>query len=428
MKVLIVSAVFPPETVVTAQTSFQIADALFRHGHQVTVLAPFPSRPDGELFKGYRRSLYRTEDMGFSVIRCFSFLSKKSTLGSRLSENIGFAITSSVRVLFAPRPDIIYMNSWVVFGSSLASAAASLRGIPVAMSIQDAYPESLSQQKRIAPQSLLFRILHRLDSRIAHSAKALIVISDRCRETYKVDRGVPAERIHVLQNWGETSSVALDARGAYALRQKYGILDHTTLVVCGGNIGEATGVETAIEAFEYLWNDENICMLIAGAGSRLQACQALVEKKGLQDRVFFYTPWPKKDTGIVLGAADVLLLPTQGQQSLVSVPSKLISYMLSGRPVLAMVLGNSETAELIRGAKAGWVIPPGDPVGAASALKVIAASAREDLRTAGARGLDYALCHLTREANLPKMMQLLLQLAEPSPPSTALAKSTERMG
>ena len=142
-------------------------------------------------------------------------------------------------------------------------------------------------------------------------------------------------------------------------------------------------------------------MLIAGVGSSLRACQQLVEEKGLQDRIFFHTPWPKKDTGIVLGAADVLLLPTQGEQSLVSVPSKLISYMLSGRPVLAMVLGNSETAKLIIKAKAGWVIPPDDP-GTAAALKVIAASAPEDVRAAGARGLDYALSNLTREANLPQ--------------------------
>jgi colanic acid biosynthesis glycosyl transferase WcaI len=422
MKCLIVSAVFPPEPVVTAQTSFQIADELFRHGHQVTVLAPFPSRPDGELFKGYRRSLYRRENMGFSVIRCFSFLSRKSTMASRLSENIGFAITSSIRVLFAPRPDIIYMNSWVIFGSGLVSAAAWIRGIPVAMSVQDVYPESLSQQKRIDPRSPLFKILRALDTRIARSAKALIVISDRFRETYTSDRGVPADRVHVLQNWGETSAPNVDARGAYALRQKYGILDHTTLAVYGGNIGAAAGVQTAIKAFEYLWNDENICMLIAGAGSCLQACQALVEKKGLQDRVFFHTPWAKKDTGIVLGAADVLLLPTQGEQSLVSVPSKLIAYMLSGRPVLAMVLGDSDTAKLIIGAKAGWVIPPDDPAGAAAALKVIAASSREDLRAAGTRGLDYALRHLTREANLPKMIQLLLQLAKPGPRSAALGQ------
>jgi glycosyltransferase involved in cell wall biosynthesis len=232
----------------------------------------------------------------------------------------------------------------------------------------------------------------------------------------------------VLQNWGDASSVNVDARGAYALRQKYGITDHAIFAVYLGNIGAAAGIETVIEAFEFLWNEENICMLIAGAGSRSQAYQELVEKKGLQDRVFFYTSRSKKDAGIILGAADVLLLPTQGEQSLVAVPSKLISYMLSGRPVLAMVLGNSETAELITTAKAGWVVPPGDPVGVASALKVIAANPREDLRAAGARGLDYALRHLTREANLSKMIRLLLQVAKPGPPSTALSQSVERIG
>jgi hypothetical protein len=77
MKCLIVSAVFPREPVVMAQTRFQIADALFRHGHRVRVLAPFPSRPDGELFKGYGRSLHCKENMGLSVIRRFSFLSRK---------------------------------------------------------------------------------------------------------------------------------------------------------------------------------------------------------------------------------------------------------------------------------------------------------------------------------------------------------------
>ena len=84
----------------------------------------------------------------------------------------------------------------------------------------DVYPESLSQRERISAHSLLFRILRALDRRIAHSAKALIVISDQFRETYRLDRGVPAERIHVLQNWGETTQVNVDARGGGGGRQK----------------------------------------------------------------------------------------------------------------------------------------------------------------------------------------------------------------
>ena len=43
---------------------------------------------------------------------------------------------------------------------------------------------------------------------------------------------------------------------------------------------------------------------------------------------------------------------------------------------------------------------------------MIAASAPEEVRAAGAQGLDYALCNLTREADLPRMIQLLLETAK----------------
>src|ERR1700733_14749363 len=66
------------------------------------------------------------------------------------------------------------------------------------------------------PPVTLFQILRALDTRIADPAEALIVISDRSRETYTSDRGVPADRIHVLQNWGETSAVNVDASMAFS--------------------------------------------------------------------------------------------------------------------------------------------------------------------------------------------------------------------
>ncbi len=45
MKIYIVSCVFPPEPLVSAQTSAQIAEEMTELGHQVKVFAPFPSRP-----------------------------------------------------------------------------------------------------------------------------------------------------------------------------------------------------------------------------------------------------------------------------------------------------------------------------------------------------------------------------------------------
>jgi hypothetical protein len=89
MKIYIVSCVFPPEPVVSAQTSAQIAEEMSELGHQVKVLAPLPSRPTRHDYWQYRRSLLRNETVspGYEIVRCFSFFSAVSELGSRVFVN-----------------------------------------------------------------------------------------------------------------------------------------------------------------------------------------------------------------------------------------------------------------------------------------------------------------------------------------------------
>ena len=64
---------------------------------------------------------------------------------------------------------------------------------------------------------------------------------------------------------------------------------------------------------------------------------------------------------MILGAADVLILPTRVRQSLVSVPSKLMSYMLAARPVIALALPQSDLAEVVERSGCGWIVEPDQP-------------------------------------------------------------------
>ena len=110
MRILVLSAVFPPEPVISAQTSAQIARELIRKGHSVTVVTSFPSRPAGALYPGFRRRLYQRQNTpeGYEIIRCFSFLSAHSRLVSRFLENISIGCTASLAILFLQRAEIIY--------------------------------------------------------------------------------------------------------------------------------------------------------------------------------------------------------------------------------------------------------------------------------------------------------------------------------
>jgi hypothetical protein len=155
MKVVLVSAVFPPEHTFSAQTGEQTAEELARRGHSVHIYAPFPHHPKGRLFDGYKRSLYSTSiaDPGYILTHSFGTFSRSSTMMSRSAENLSFGISSGLRILFGKRPDVIYSNSWPIFATGIVAIVARLRRVPLVLRFQDVYPESLHSQHRITRRS-----------------------------------------------------------------------------------------------------------------------------------------------------------------------------------------------------------------------------------------------------------------------------------
>ena len=116
MRVSIISAAYPPEAVTAAGTACDIAEAMTQRGHEVTVFTPFPNRPTGKVMPGYQRSLRQVEHRdGYRIIYSWHTLSKRSTLASRMAENVSFGITSTLQVMREPTPAVVYMNTWPIF-------------------------------------------------------------------------------------------------------------------------------------------------------------------------------------------------------------------------------------------------------------------------------------------------------------------------
>jgi glycosyltransferase involved in cell wall biosynthesis len=114
---------------------------------------------------------------------------------------------------------------------------------------------------------------------------------------------------------------------------------------------------------------------------------------------------------MVLSAADLLILPTRGEQSMASIPSKIISYMLAARPIIAMVLKDSDTADLIDKTNCGWVIDPDNPTHLSDKIKEVSNSDGRSRRQKGLMGREFALNNFSREACIPKLMNLLERAA-----------------
>jgi glycosyltransferase involved in cell wall biosynthesis len=407
MKVALVSCVFPPEPLTSASTSHSLALELAKRGHRVSVITSYPSRPEGKLYPGFRRRLMnRFEgENGIEIIRCFSTTSRASTLLSRLAENLSFGLCSGLALARIERPDAVYINSWPIFAGGIACLIARARRIPFVLSIQDVYPESLIALKSLNPKNALARWLRWIDASMARMAFSVVVISASAEETYLRDRGVSRERVQRIPNWRTTEDQPTQDT-ARAQRKVWGIEPGAFLVVFAGNVTAACGIEGVIEAVAKVGEGLGIRMMVAGSGSALESCRGVTER--LKSRsVDFGGTFQASETLTILGAGDILILPTQGDQSLVSMPSKLISYMMSGRPVLAIARRESDIARAVMEAGCGWVVEPGDPAALQRQLEMAAGIERSELTRMGALGREYVLAHFSTEACLPKLAALM---------------------
>ena len=413
MKFVIVSCVFAPEPTASARTSTDLAHILASSGHRVKVITAFPNRPAGRLYPGYKQRVWVREraSQGYDILRLLSFFSIESRILSRFFENLSFGIASALAIFFLEKPDVVYANTWPIFAQGLVNLVCKLRGIPFVLSIQDLYPESLIVQKRgFEKTSRLYKLLRWLDTQIAKNCAGLIVISEKFKETYISDRGIPEDKITVIPNWIDDSTSTTVSR-CEEIRKNHGIPKDAFLVVYGGNIGVAAGVENLLDAFRHLKQQEDMYLLIAGAGSNLSNCLAWIQRHELE-RVKIHSPWDASDTYTVLGAADLCVLPTHGEQSLVSVPSKLLTYMMAGRPVLALAVPESETARIIRDSQTGWVISESNAETVRRWIHEISMSPKDELNHRGQAGYDYAMRHFSKRENVSEVINLLKRCGE----------------
>jgi glycosyltransferase involved in cell wall biosynthesis len=427
MKINIVSCIFSPEPIVSARTSADLAKQLAQQGHRVRVIAAYPNRPAGKLFEGYQRRLWSWDRSfpGYQVLRVFSILSSDSSLPSRFLENISFAITSAFAVLILDKPDVLFGNVWPIFAQGLLAVVCRMRGIPLILSVQDVYPESLSTLSQIGnPEGWLFRLFRWIDRKTKQSCAAVVVISQKFRQIYVKDRGIRPERVHMIPNWVDENEIELNAQHN-DVRASHGIPEDAFLVMYAGNVGAACGLEAVIQAFQDLALEPRIHLLVAGSGSKLNDTRVLAEQVGNR-RIHFHTPWLASETSSLLAAADLFILPTHGDQSLVSVPSKLITYMLAGRPILCCATDRSDIARTVRQAACGWTIPAGEPSTIARMLLALSRESAEDLRQFGRQGRDYALQHMTRAANLPRLVELIERVGSSSYGSMVIGAGTTK--
>ena len=383
--ILIISAVFPPEQVTSAFLNHDLAHELAKE-YDVTVLRPYPTRPIGAKFDNAD-----VEDKSFKTILIKSYTHPQSELIGRFKESNDFG-RKSVEYIEKHHNEIdfVYNDGWQLFGLYRVAKVCKKYGIPYMVPIQDIYPECLFTNKNYPGvlKWLIKTILLPIDRYYQKHAACVRTISDEMRDYLSETRGVAKENYLVVNNWQNDDDFMNlpDAKEESKIVFEY-----------VGSINVHANVDLMIKAFAEA-DIPNSELRIYGGGNQKENCQQLVKDLGLTNVSFGFVS--RNEIPAVQSDASVLILALPTGNGNLCLPSKLTSYLLSGRPVLASVDQDSSTKRILEGKGCGKTVVPDDKDALINGFKYFAKLTSEARENMGKNSREYALKHLTRDVNL----------------------------
>jgi glycosyltransferase involved in cell wall biosynthesis len=352
--VTVVGLNYPPEPTGIAPYTGAMTRGLAERGIRVRVITAHPHYPDWQVSPGYGQWSRRELLSGVRVHRLRHHVPKPPTGIRRLFSELTFG----ARAIAARwgSPDAVVLVSPALFSSCVAMVRArSLhRGTPIVVWVQDLYSLGLTETGQ--GSGLTGRIMRAAEGWLLRSADKVVVIHDRFARRVADDFAFNPAQIEVVRNWTHLAPAPEIDRNAARSALGWG---NETVVLHAGNMGVKQGLDNVIAAARIAdeRNDDIRFVLLGNGGERdrLRAAGAGIL------RLQFIDPLPDEQFAQTLTAADVLLVNELPGVAEMAVPSKLTSYFSTGRPVLAATDPAGITAEEIRSADAGVVVPAGSP-------------------------------------------------------------------
>ena len=127
----------------------------------------------------------------------------------------------------------------------------------------------------------------------------------------------------------------ISPRGGRGFRQRYGLGDKF-LVTHSGNMGVKQGLDVIVDAAALNRADGSTLFLLVGGGAVRERIQNRVADLGLEN-VRLLPLLEEEDFRGLLAASDICLVTQQKSVSDIVFPSKIVTYLAAGRPVIASV-------------------------------------------------------------------------------------------
>lgn len=378
MHVVLIHRYFWPDTPAYAHILRKVALRLAEEGHRVTVLTCQPSYTRSVVNRAPAREILvpGVEVRRWSVIpdRRFGVLKILNVL------------LFCIRLLLAPRwlgrvHCVMAASAPPVAVAKVGSWLARRCNAKFIYHKQDIYPEVVVATG-ILRSRMAAALLRRLDARTETAAQRIVVLSGDMADTVR-SRGATDAQIAVINNfdpWDWTSSDVKQQSDAAVM----GGDEHPPQlqVVFAGNLGRFQNLEVVVAAAVALRTDTRIAFHFFGVGALYPMIQREIATQSLDNVHLHGYRSPEHIADFMRRSASIGVVSLGPGVIRAAYPSKTMSYLRNGRPLLLLLEQDSELVRTVVAAGAGVHVASMDTEEIATVLRDLAGRP-DDLELAG---------------------------------------------
>lgn len=404
MRICLVNQFYPPDVAPTGAVLQDLARGLVARGHEVSVCCSARDYGGGCTYAG------GLDADGVEIHRVRAFGFGRRTHVGRLLDYASFLVGLWARIRrLAPRPDLFVVLTTPPYVGLLVGWAASGKRIPCVHWIMDLYPDVLSAHGMLSDTGWPYRFLTRLSRREFQISSWVLTLSHEMSE--RASRYVATGKgdlVGWIPLWANAGLGPCDGDGVASLRRERG-WEGDVVLQYSGNLGLGHRFQEFLDAALVLSSDVPVRWVFAGGGRRMpKVVEWCAEHPAAKVEVLSYVPRDRLNCH--LAAADVHLVSLDARWQGCIAPSKLQAAFKMSRPVIFVGAAAGETADWVREAGAGWVVPEGDVDALVTAVRQACDPAERARRGAAAARLSRE--RFDRDANVTQICEKLEQIGE----------------
>jgi colanic acid biosynthesis glycosyl transferase WcaI len=362
--------VFAPDCVSTANLMTEIASDLQALGHEMVVVTTEPhsnldpeSRSRQPLTPRWGKWVRESEINGVHVYHTIMRGKGARILGRAWDYVLFHAISLVAALRLGGRWDIIFAPSPPLSIGVVAWLLGAIRKTPFVYNVQEIHPDALVDAGVLRNPAIV-RLMRILERFVYARASKIVVISPLFKEALQ-QKGVPARKIEVVPNFVDVADIKpLGKKNPFSVEHS---LDDKFVALYAGNIGLSQDMNTLMDTAEAMRNDSSIVFLVVGDGVEREQMEHGIKKRDLPN-ILMLPFQPRSTVPDIYATADICLVGLRKKMAYTHVPSKIYTILAAGKPALVGAEPDSEIAVILKETGGGLLVPPEDPAALAKAI------------------------------------------------------------